>query len=172
MDNVKGSPVVALANHQSEWETFFLYKILSPVCPILKKELLNIPFWGWALRLYHPIAIDRSRRHKAGRSILTQGVGRIKEGMSVVIFPEGTRTAVGRHKPFSRGGAKLAVAANTPILPVAHNAGGCWPPHRFLKHPGTIKLVIGPEVSVLSGDASALTDEVERWVLARLAEWN
>lgn len=162
LENIKGTPVVALANHQSEWETFFLYKVLAPVCPILKKELLNIPFWGWALRLYHPIAIDRSRRHEAGKSIMTQGVVRIKEGMSVVIFPQGTRTGI--EKGFSRGGATLALVAQTPILPVAHNAGACWPPHKFLKRPGVISVVIGEEIPVAGRDAAELTVQVEKWV--------
>ena len=166
LENIQGTPVVALANHQSEWETFFLYKVLAPVCPILKKELLSIPFWGWALRLYHPIAIDRSRRHEAGKSILTQGVVRIKEGMSVVIFPQGTRT--GPEKSFSRGGASLAIAADTAILPVAHNAGYCWPPHKFLKLPGTIKLVIGEPIPVQGRNASDLTRQVETWVRQQL----
>lgn len=171
LENIPGTPVVALANHQSEWETFLLYKVLAPVCPILKRELLSIPFWGWALRFYHPIAIDRSKPHEAGRSILTQGVERIREGMSVVIFPEGTRTPVGRHKPFSRGGAKLAVAAATPILPVAHNAGRCWPPHRFLKQRHDIRVVIGEPVPTAGADASVLTEQVEQWVRQQEAGW-
>lgn len=164
LENIPDIPVVVLANHQSEWETVFLYSYLAPICPILKKELLNIPFWGWALRLQQPIAIDRSKPHEAGKSILTQGLARIRQGRSVIIFPEGTRTHVDREKKFSRGGAKLAVAANVPILPVAHNAGHCWPPHRFLKYPGTIHVFIGIPINTIAGNASELTDSAETWV--------
>ncbi|MFM1895672.1 MAG: hypothetical protein RLZZ385_746 [Pseudomonadota bacterium] len=164
LENLTGKPVVVLSNHQSEWETIFLYNLLAPVCPILKRELLNIPFWGWALRLQQPIAIDRSKPHEAGKSILTQGVDRIRRGMSVIIFPEGSRIKTGKLKKFSRGGAKLAIAAGVPILPVAHNAGYCWPPHRYMKYPGTIRLTVGAPVDTTNGDASELTERVEAWI--------
>ena len=164
LNNVPQQPVVVLANHQSEWETLFLYSYLAPICPILKKELLNIPFWGWALRLQQPIAIDRSKPHEAGKSILNQGIARIRDGLSVVIFPEGTRIHVDKLKKFSRGGAKLAIAAEVPILPVAHNAGHCWPPHKFLKIPGTICVNIGRPIETVGGDASELTQLAEAWI--------
>lgn len=171
LENIPDYPVVILANHQSEWETILLYHLLAPVCPILKKELLSIPFWGWAMRLQQPIAIDRSRRHRSGKEILTQGVDRIGKGMSVVIFPEGTRMSVDLERKFSRGGAKLAMAAKVPILPVAHNAGHCWPPRRFLKYPGVIQVIIGPLYSTNNADASQLTQQVEVWVRQHLVAW-
>lgn len=164
LEHLPGRPVVVLANHQSEWETIFLYAILAPVCPILKQELLRIPIWGWAMRMTEPIAINRSKRHEASKSILTQGVARLKQGMTVVIFPEGTRVPAGSIKGFSRGGAKLAMAAQVPILPVAHNAGHCWPPRRFLKFPGTVQLVIGEAIDTQGRTALALTEEVEGWI--------
>jgi len=170
LENVPNRPVVVLSNHQSEWETIFLYTYLAPICPILKKELLNIPFWGWALRLQQPIAIDRSKPHKAGKSILTQGSQRIGDGLSVIIFPEGTRIPVGKIKRFSRGGAKLAMAAKVPILPVAHNAGHCWPPHRILKFPGTIDVCIGKSIDTTGGNASELTDITETWIRQQIKD--
>jgi len=164
LENIPNRPVVVLSNHQSEWETIFLYTYLAPICPILKKELLNIPFWGWALRLQQPIAIDRSKPHEAGKFILTQGQARIQDGLSVIIFPEGTRTHVDKIKKFSRGGAKLAIASKVPILPVAHNAGHCWPPHRVLKFPGIIHVYIGKSIDTTDENASALTDSAEKWI--------
>ena len=164
LENIPNRPVVVLSNHQSEWETIFLYTYLAPICPILKKELLNIPFWGWALRLQQPIAIDRSKPHEAGKSILTQGLARIQDGLSVIIFPEGTRTHVDKIKKFSRGGAKLAIASEVPILPVAHNAGHCWPPHRVLKFPGVIRVYIGKSIDTTDENASDLTDSAEKWI--------
>ena len=133
---------------------------------------MRIPFWGWALRLLKPIAIDRSKPREAGKSLLLQGVDRIAAGNSVIVFPEGTRVQFGTVKRFSRGAAKLAVAAKTPIIPIAHNAGYCWPARKFIKRPGLITVVIGKGVSTASGDASQLTAEVENWIretVARLA---
>ena len=103
LENLPSTPTVFLANHQSSWETILFYKLLYPVSPILKKELMRIPFWGWAMRLQNPIAIDRSKPREAGKSLLIQGVDRLENGISVIVFPEGTRSAAGTIKRFSRG---------------------------------------------------------------------
>lgn len=164
LDNIPDEPVVILSNHQSTWETILIYKLVFPVSPILKRELMRIPIWGWALRLQNPIAIDRDKPREAVKSLLTQGVDRLRQGNSVIIFPEGTRSRSGTIKRFSRGGAKLAVAANVPIVPIAHNAGYFWPPRKFVKRPGIITVVIGKKLSPKNRSASQLTDEVENWI--------
>ncbi len=166
LENIPSRPVVVLSNHQSEWETLFVYRHLAPICPILKKELLAIPVYGWAMRLVKPIAIDRSKRHEASRSIHTQGLNRLGSGRSVFIFPEGTRALPGQVKSFSRSGARLALAAGVPILPIAHDSGHCWPAHKFIKNPGTIHVQIGEPLQSDSGNASELTARVENWTKA------
>jgi len=169
-ENLPDEPIVIIANHQSSWETILLYKLVFPVSPILKKELMNIPFWGWAMRLQKPIAIDRSNPRGAGRSLLVQGVERIKSGNSVIVFPEGTRMQTGNIKRFSRSGAKLAMAAGTDIVPIAHNAGYCWPPRKFIKYPGLITVVVGERRSTKDGDASEITNEIEDWIRRTVAK--
>lgn len=164
LENIPQHPVVVLSTHQSAWETIYLYYAASPVCPILKKELLSIPFWGWAMRLQKPIAIDRSKPREAGRTLLVEGKKRLEEGLSVVIFPEGSRSPAGVVKPFSRGGAKLAVTAGIPVLPVIHNAGDCWPAHTILKKPGTIHVRFGPLLDVQGRDSTEVTDAFDAWV--------
>ncbi len=168
-ENLGGGSAVVLANHQSSWETLCFYRLFFPIAPILKKELLGIPFWGWALRLLRPIAIDRSKPRDAGKSLLKQGVQRLREGYSVIIFPEGTRAHVDEVKHFSRGGAKLALAAGVPIIPIALRTGHCWPPRRFLKFPGTIQIEIGEPLPTDDRDANEVTDTVEQWVRERVA---
>lgn len=163
-EHVPDTPVVVLSTHQSAWETIFLYDAVSPVCPILKKELLSIPFWGWAMRLQKPIAIDRSKPREAGRSLLRQGQQRLADGLNIVIFPEGSRSPAGEVKALSRGGAKLAVAANTPVLPVIHNAGECWPAHTLIKRPGVIRLRFGAPIPVDGKSANELSDAYADWV--------
>lgn len=169
LENIPSHPVVALSTHQSTWETVFLYYVLSPVCPILKKELLKIPFWGWAMSLQKPIAIDRSKPREAARSLLVQGKARLQEGLSVVIFPEGTRSAPGVVKSFSKGGAMLAVNANTPALPIIHNAGNCWPARTMWKSPGVIRVQIGQPISVEGKTAVEVTEEYSAWVQSNIA---
>lgn len=166
LENIPAYPVVVMSNHQSAWETIFLYQLFTPACPILKKELLDIPFWGWAMRLQNPIAIDRSKPREAGRSLLTQGAQRIKQGLSILVFPEGTRAAAGTLGKFSRGGAQLAVATSTPALPVLHNAGLFWPAGTQLKTPGTILVVIGKPLHPDEKSAKELAAEFEEWVAA------
>ncbi len=169
-DNIPEEPAVILSNHQSTWETFFLYQLFSPVVPILKQELLNIPFWGWALRLQKPIAIDRSRPRQASQSIARQGTERLRNGMSVVVFPEGTRAAPGRVGRFARSGAQLAVDSQAPVVPVLHNAGFCWPSGGGLKRPGTIRVLIGEPIDTRGKDSRTVAREYEQWVDEHMAE--
>ena len=114
--------------------------------------------------LQDPIAIDRSKPREAVKSLLTQGVDRIKNGKSVIVFPEGSRSPAGLIKRFSRGGAKLAIAAGVPIVPISHNAGDCWPPREFIKRPGFIRVTIGEAIGTTGRSASDLTDEAENWI--------
>mgnify|MGYP006074303539 CR=1 FL=1 len=169
-ENLPKNPAIIFANHQSSWETILFYKLVFPVSPILKKELIQIPFWGWSMRLLKPIAIDRSKPRDAARSLLIQGVDRIQNGNSVIIFPEGSRSKFGSVKRFSRGGAKLAIAANTGIIPIAHNAGHCWPAHEFIKRPGLVTVVIGKQVDLEGRDASELTADIEGWIRREVAK--
>ena len=170
LENLPNAPAIILANHQSSWETILFYKLIYPVSPILKKELTQIPFWGWSMRLLKPIAIDRSKPREAGRSLLIQGVDRIQNGNSVIVFPEGSRSRYGTVKRFSRGGAKLAIAANTGIIPIAHNAGYCWPAREFIKRPGIVTVVIGERIELGERDASELTADVEDWIRKKVVE--
>lgn len=170
LENLPEAPAVIVANHQSSWETILFYKLVFPVSPILKKELISIPFWGWSMRLLKPIAIDRSKPREAGRSLLKQGVDRIASGNSVIVFPEGSRSDFGSVKRFSRGAAKLAVAAQADIVPIAHNAGYCWPARKFIKRPGEVTVVIGERMKREGRDASELTLDAENWIRQTVAE--
>ena len=163
-ENIPDYPVVVMSTHQSTWETFYLYYAFEPAVPILKKELLNIPFFGWALSLQKPIAIDRRRPREATKSMLSQGTQRLLDGMSVIVFPEGTRASVGRVGRFSRGGAQLAVATSTPIVPVIHNAGTCWPSGDWRKRPGAVVVIIGKPNPSEGKTSQELLAEFDRWV--------
>jgi len=163
MENVPPAPFVLLANHQSPWETLFLYWEFLPICAILKRELYKIPFFGWALRLLRPIAIDRSKRGKALQQLLEQGRENLDDGFSVLVFPEGTRVEPGSEKKYSAGGAELAIASGRMIVPLAHNAGLFWPAHKFVKHAGTIRVVIGKPIDPTGRKARDVTREVEAW---------
>ncbi|WP_028241496.1 lysophospholipid acyltransferase family protein [Stutzerimonas azotifigens] len=166
-ENIPQQPCVILAKHQSTWETFFLSAYFEPLSQVLKRELLYVPFFGWAMALLRPIAIDRSNPKAALKQLAKQGDERLKQGVWVLIFPEGTRVPVGQIGKFSRGGTALAVNAGLPVLPVAHNAGEFWPREGWAKHPGTIKVVFGPAMYA-EGEGpraiAALNERAFEWV--------
>ena len=118
------------------------------------------------MRLLKPVAIDRSKPRVAARSLMVQGEAMLKEGNSIIIFPEGSRSEPGVIGRFSRGGTALAAAAKAPIIPIVHNSGYAWPSHRFIKFPGVVSIKVGDPISVTDRSVKNLTDEVEQWVRA------
>lgn len=163
-DNLPKEPVVVLSKHQSTWETLFLHQYLPPLALIVKRELLWIPLFGWALAQLNPIAINRKTAISALKEIVKQGKKRLAQGQWVLIFPEGTRTAPGSRKPYGASGAMLAINSGCSVLPVAHNAGELWQRHAFVKRPGVIKLVFGPNISSKGLTAKDLNAQAEEWI--------
>lgn len=171
MENIDpNQPVVFLSNHQSAWETLALRYILPPHSVVIKKELLYFPIWGWSLLTLKSIVIDRKNQRASLRALLEQGTRYLNEGLSVLIFPEGTRTAPKELRKFSIGGAMLAQKTGYPVIPVAHNAGDFWPRYSFFKYPGVIKVKIGPMIATEGRKAAEINDEAEKWVAQALNE--
>lgn len=168
-DNIPPGPAVYLSRHESAWETLAFSQILPPHVNVLKRELLRIPFFGWGLALLAPIAIDRAAGRAALRQMADQGHDRIARGFSVVIFPEGTRKAPGETAEFFIGGAWLACQLGVPVVPVAHNAGLCWPRDALWKRPGTVQVVIGPAIATAGRSASEVNAEAKAWIDATCA---
>lgn len=164
LENLPPQPYVIVAKHQSQWETFFLQLPFAPTCTILKQELLKIPIFGWGLASVKPIAIDRSQPRDALKHILEQGESRLRENLTVLIFPEGTRTDPGHVGRYARSGADLAKRTGVPLVPVAHNAGEFWPGKRFLKYPGTVSVVIGPPLTSDTTDSRTLMNTAADWI--------
>lgn len=164
-----GRPAVILSNHQSAWETLALRTILPTQVVLLKRSLVWLPLWGWALGLLKSIVIDRKNQTAALRTLLNKGALALNAGLWVLVFPEGTRTAPGQIKKFSAGGAMLAQKTGLPIVPVAHNAGSFWPRYSFLKYPGTIKVKIGPPIESVHRKTGEINAEAEAWIAQALA---
>lgn len=114
----KGQSYVIAANHQSYWDAFLMYGFVGiPFKWVMKKELGKIPFVGWACYMAGHILIERSSRVKSMESI-RKAESKLKNGMSVVIFPEGTRTPDGKMGRFKRGAFLISQELELPILPV------------------------------------------------------
>lgn len=163
-ENMPHEPCVVLSKHQSAWETLAFQVIFPPHVWVLKRELLWIPFFGWGLAMLSPIAIDRGSGARALRQTLEQGRDRLKRGLWIVIFPEGTRVAPGVRGTYHPGGAWLAVQTGVSVLPVAHDAGVCWPRNAFLKHPGLITVSIGPAIPTQNATATEVNARTEEWI--------
>lgn len=163
-ENIPKNPCVILSKHQSTWETLAYQWIFPPHVWVLKRELLWIPLFGWGMALSQPIAIAREQKRRAIDQVIRDGKKRLQDGRYIIIFPEGTRIAPGKHGRFKLGGARLACAAGCPVLPVAHNAGCFWGRRSFLKRPGIIRVVIGPPIAVEGRDPAAVNALAERFI--------
>jgi len=172
MENIQAvldQPVVILSKHQSAYETIAYIALLpKQLCFVFKRELLWIPFFGWALALLKMIHINRASKETAALSVASQGRKRLSEGKWILMFPEGTRTPVGSHKPYRKGGARLASATGATVVPIAHNAGRFWPRNSFMKYPGTVIFSIGPAIASAGKSGDQLHQEVESWIEAEM----
>ena len=164
LENLPKQPSIILAKHQSAWETVAFLFLFPPVSPVIKQELLNVPFFGWAFRMLSPIAIDRGAGHEALKQIVSRGAEKLAQGFWVLVFPEGTRVAPGEKGRYGIGGGWLAAETGAPIVPVAHNAGEVWPKNAFIKRPGTVTVRIGPVIESAGKSAAELTRAVEAWI--------
>ncbi|MEN8250884.1 MAG: lysophospholipid acyltransferase family protein [Bacteroidota bacterium] len=167
----KDQPFIIIAKHQSTWETMALRGLLpNKQSWILKKELINYPFFGRALLKTGQIAIDRSQGRKALKALIEQGVSALSKNKIVIIFPEGTRTRYGEDSKYHIGGALLAEKSQVPVLPIVHNAGKFWP-KGFLIHPGTINLVIGKPISTIGLKAKKINELTKQWIEDRMKQF-
>ncbi|MBK1672883.1 1-acyl-sn-glycerol-3-phosphate acyltransferase [Ectothiorhodospira shaposhnikovii] len=164
-----GEARVLMCKHQSAWETLALQQFIPPQVWVLKQELLRIPFFGWALGMLEPIALDRAAGRKAMDQLVAQGLDRLDRGLWVVLFPEGTRTPPGHQGRYKVGGAVLAARSGRPVIPVAHNAGLFWPRNSFLKYPGTIQVEVGPPIPTEGRKPEAIMKDVQAWIESRTA---
>ena len=164
-ENINSSPSVIISNHQSTWETLAFQTIFPAHTWVLKQELLWLPVFGWSLALLKPIVINRGDKLNAIKKVIKQGSERLSQGISVVVFPEGTRQTYKHLGDYQNGAAAIAKKSGHDIIPVYHNAGKFWPKGSFIKKPGVITVVIGKPISSSFLTSSELTKEVRNWTL-------
>ena len=174
MDNVPpasdGQAAVLLApKHQSTWETFAFPMLMPhPLAYVFKRELLWIPFFGWAIGSLDMIHIDRGRSSEAWRKVAQQGKRIMGKGSWVIMFPEGTRAERGQAGEYKSGASRLAITAGVPIVPIAVTSARCWPRKSFLLRPGVIDVSIGPPIPVEGRRPDELMRQVETWIEAEM----
>jgi 1-acyl-sn-glycerol-3-phosphate acyltransferase len=169
MEHLPDSGVILLSKHQSTWETFFYPTVMAhPLAYVFKRELLYIPFFGWAMARMDMIHIDRSKRNEAWSKVAEQGKRLMDEGHWVIMFPEGTRSPRGQKGTYKAGGTRLACATGRPVVPIAVSSAKCWPRKSFLVRPGVVDVSIGKPISSVGREPDELMREVETWIEAEM----
>jgi len=165
----KSSAAVLLAKHQSTLETLWLPTLMShPLAFVFKRELLSIPFFGWSMARLDMIHIDRESRTVAMKHVIDQGKRLLAQGNWVIMFPEGTRIPRGEAGTYQTAGTRLAVESGAPVVPIAVATARCWPKEGFVKHPGVVRVSIGPLMESTGRDPKALMREAQAWIEAEM----
>ncbi|MBL0093297.1 MAG: 1-acyl-sn-glycerol-3-phosphate acyltransferase [Piscinibacter sp.] len=164
-ENLPDSRIILCPKHQSTWETFAFPTLMPhPLCYVFKRELLLIPFFGWAMGRLDMIHIDRSRRAEAWNKVAEKGRLFMSRGSWVIMFPEGTRAPRGGQGAYKSGATRLAIATDTPVVPIAMNSARCWPRRSFVLRPGVIDISIGRPIPPAGRQPDEMMREVERWI--------
>jgi len=166
-----GQPAVLLVKHQSTYETFLMPVIMpKDLAYVFKRELLYVPFFGWAIGQLDMVHIDRQQKSQSFQKVVQQGKALLRKGIWVIMFPEGTRIARGQAGHYKSGGARLAIEAGVPVIPIAVNSAVCWPRKAFVKHPGVVTVSIGPAIASDGRQADALMADVSQWIEAEMRQ--
>ncbi len=156
-------PAIFVTNHTSALDIF----ICMAICPyggcgIGKKEIVKIPFFGWAYWLSGHLLIDRGNREKAVKSMdkLTKFVN--DKGLSIWIWPEGTRSMDGKLIPFKKGFVHLALATRLPIVPVIlHGAHERWPAKTMRVYPGEVRVEVLDSIETNDWNKETIDEHIE-----------
>ena len=171
-ENIINSSCIIISNHQSTWETLAFQTIFPAHTWVLKRELLWLPVFGWSLALLKPIIINRGEKLNAIKKVIKQGADRLEKGISIVIYPEGTRQPYKKLGVYQNGGSAIAKKTGYSIVPVYHNAGKIWPKGSFIKKPGVITVVIGEAISQSNLKPSEVTENIRQWTLEQESKFN
>ncbi len=169
-EHIPDKPCVIMIKHTSVFETYAQLAVFPRQTWVVKRELLWVPIFGLSLWSMRSIAINRGTGHTAVNQVIEQGKQRIADGLSVAVFPEGTRMPAGQTRKYGISGAALAKEAGVKILPVAHNAGDLWPRRQLTKKPGLIRICIGPPIDASTQNPKQTNLLVQAWIENKMAE--
>ncbi len=157
--------VILVPKHQSTWETFFLPSAMPHLVSfVFKKELLQIPVFGWCMARLEMVHIDRSKRKQAWTKVAELGRTLMDRGKWIIMFPEGTRSQRGSQGVYKVGASRLAVDTGAVLIPIAMSSGRCWPRKSFWFVPGCVEVSIGKPIAPEGRTPEDLMAEVENWI--------
>jgi 1-acyl-sn-glycerol-3-phosphate acyltransferase len=138
VEKIPKGPLIVASKHQSMWETFALLQFFPEPLYILKRELKWIPLFGWYLIKTNMIGVVRGAGGRSLMAMARRAGEEVRRGRQLIIFPEGTRTAVDAPPRYKTGVAQVYVDCGVRCLPVALNSGLFWPRRTFMRYPGTL----------------------------------
>lgn len=157
--------IILVSKHQSTWETFFFPSYMPHLLAyVFKKELLQIPVFGWCMARLEMVHIDRSKRSEAWTKVAELGRELMDRGKWIIMFPEGTRTERGGQGAYKTGASRLACETGAALLPVAVSSAQCWPRRSFWFIPGKIIVSVGKPIEPGDRAPDELMREVESWI--------
>jgi 1-acyl-sn-glycerol-3-phosphate acyltransferase len=142
LDRIPKGPLLVASKHQSTWETFALIPLFADPTFIVKRELFFMPIFGWYMWTADMIPIDRRGGAPALAAMMRRAIRELSRGRQIIIFPEGTRRAVGAAPAYKFGVARLYAQTGAACLPIALNSGLIWPRRSFRRHPGVVRVEI------------------------------
>ena len=165
----KRAGAVLLVKHQSTLETFLMPTLMPhPLAYVFKRELIYVPFFGWAMARLDMIHIDRRHKSRAFNKVVAQGKELLAQGIWIIMFPEGTRIPRGQQGVYKTGGSRLAIDTGAPVIPIAVTSAKVWPRKAFNTRPGIVDVSIGPAISSVGRRPDELMREVEAWIEAEM----
>jgi 1-acyl-sn-glycerol-3-phosphate acyltransferase len=163
---VPEGPFLIAFKHEAMVETIESLRFAKKPVVVMKRELTQIPLFGWVTRRYGIIGVDREAGASALRNMLAEAKQAIEQGRPVAIFPEGTRVSHGQRPPLRSGFAGLYRALGLPVVPVAHDSGRLWG-KGLVKRAGVIHVRVGEVIP-----AGLKRDDIEARVHAEINTLN
>ena len=146
-ESIPAGPCIIASKHQSDWDIFALLPWTDDKPAfIAKRELIDIPFFGWAAQSIDTISIDRRLGGQAIPRMLSDAKAALARGCRIIIFPEGTRKAPLADPDYRQGIVRMYGALNVPVIPVALDSGLYWGRNSLVMWPGTARARILPAI--------------------------
>jgi len=163
-ENLPKEASVVMIKHQSIWEIVLLIRFIPQLVFIFKREIMSIPILSHAMISLKMIDIDRSGGRSAVKDVIEKGTDRLRQGLWIAIFPEGTRMPFGYTRRFGKSGVILAKEAQAPLILIAHNGGEFWPSKTYKISPGTVNVIISEPIPTLGREVDEIVIECEEWL--------
>ena len=146
LENIPEGPCIITPKHQSAWDTIMLLPWIPDSVFMLKRELIQMPLFGWYLKKQRQIAVDRAASGRAMADAIKRTKAEVETGRQLIIFPEGTRRPPGAEPDYKRGIQMIYSGLAVPVVPVVMHPGLFWPRGNFRRQKGHFKVRILPAI--------------------------